>query len=104
MARQRLSMLMAWFQVNVDDPQAKKYTYVEFSLYYVRNRSSKKWTRRQQRVCIGRLPFANPNSRERFYLRMLLTIVHGPTCFDDLKTFNGTLYPTFCEASAQGDW
>jgi len=29
---------------------------------------------------------------------MLLTIVRGAACFDDLKTFNGTLYPTFCEA------
>jgi len=91
-------MLTAWFHINVNDPQARQYTYAEFLMYYVWNKSSKKWSRRQQRVCIGRLPFANPNSGERFYLRMLLTIVRAATCFDDLTTFNGTLYPTFREA------
>jgi len=63
MARQRISMLTAWFQVNAEDPEAKQYTYAEPPIYYVWNRSVKKWTRRQQRVCIGRLPFTNPNSR-----------------------------------------
>ena len=47
MARHRISMLTAWFQVNMDDPQARQYTYAEFPMYYVWNRSSKKWTRRQ---------------------------------------------------------
>jgi len=35
MARQRISMLTAWFQVNVNDPQTKQYTYAEFPVYYV---------------------------------------------------------------------
>jgi len=29
---------------------------------------------------------------------MLLTIVRGATCFNDLRTFHGMLYPTFREA------
>ena len=29
---------------------------------------------------------------------MLLTIFRGATCFDDLRTFHGTLFPTFREA------
>jgi len=98
MARHRISMLTAWFQVNVDDPEAKQYTYAEFLMYYVWNQSSKKWTRRQQRACIGRLPFLNPNSGGRYCLRMLLTIVRGATCYDDLRTFHGTLFPTVREA------
>jgi len=98
MARQRISMLTTWFQVNAVDPQVKQNTYTEFPMYYVWNRSVKKWTICQQRVCIKRLPFANPNSRERYYLRMLLTIVREAMCFDDLRIVHGTLYPTFREA------
>ena len=42
-----------------------------------------------------------PRDRERFFLRMLLLHVRGATSFEDLRTFEGTLYPTFhaaCQA------
>ncbi|KAF8748442.1 Helitron helicase-like domain at N-terminus [Rhizoctonia solani] len=52
---------------------------------------------------IGRMYFVPPNSGERFYLRTLLTMVHGPTSFESLRTFEGQVFPTFKEASiAQG--
>ena len=35
---------------------------------------------------------------ECFYLRVMLTAARGPTSFEDLKTVNGILYPTFVEA------
>ena len=47
--------------------------------------------------------YAHPSSGERFYLRLLLTCVKGATSFEDLRTFDGVLYPTFREACiAQG--
>lgn len=39
--------------------------------------------------------YTHPSSEERFYIRLLLTIVKGAKSFDDLCTFEGTLYPTF---------
>ena len=36
-----------------------------------------------------------PKAGEIFYLRTLLTVVCGPTSFEDLKTFEGILYSTF---------
>ena len=39
--------------------------------------------------------YYNPVAGERFYLRLLLTAVRGPTSFEYLRTVAGTLYPTF---------
>ena len=39
--------------------------------------------------------FASPNSGERFYLRLLLTVVRGPTSFENLRTVNNVLHDTF---------
>ena len=39
--------------------------------------------------------FASPNEGERFYLRLLLTVVKGPQSFECLKTVNNFLHPSF---------
>jgi len=44
------------------------------------------------------LPFTHPNSRKRYYLRMLLTIVRGTNSSEELRTINGTEYVTFHKA------
>jgi DNA replication protein DnaC len=41
---------------------------------------------------------AYPTSGERFYLCLLLTTVPGATSFEYLRTFEGTLHPTFKDA------
>ena len=51
-----------------------------------------------ERFSIGRLPFAHPNCGERYYLRLLLTKLHGATCFEDIRTIDGVLHPTFKSA------
>ena len=56
------------------------------------------WTRRQKGHSIGRMYFASPNSGERFYLRLLLTVVKGPTSFESLRTVSGVVYDTFKSA------
>jgi len=56
------------------------------------------WTIREKYFQIGRMYYAHPSSGERFYLRLLLTVVTGATSFEDLHTFQGVLYPTFREA------
>lgn len=44
---------------------------------------------------LGRVYTIHPNQSECFYLRMLLHNVKGPTSFNDLKTVDGVLHPTF---------
>src|SRR5258707_10312514 len=61
------------------------------------------WTVRRRDFQIGRMYYAHPSSGERFYLHLLLTVVKGATSFEDLRTFQGVLHPTFREACiAQG--
>ena len=40
----------------------------------------------------------HPNAGEKFYLRLLLTSVRGATSFENLRTVDRVLYPTFKEA------
>jgi len=43
--------------------------------------------------------FVAPNTNdERFYLRTLLAVVKGPESYEDLRTLNGVLLPTFRDA------
>ena len=39
--------------------------------------------------------FVHPSAGDRFFLRLLLIIVPGPTSFEDLRTHEGIVYPTF---------
>jgi hypothetical protein len=74
--------------------------YQEFPLQMVWDRNLRRWNRRKKGVggTIGRIYFVGPSGGERFYLRLLLTVVKGPTSFDDLRTFDGVLYDTFKSA------
>ena len=47
---------------------------------------------------IGRINSVNPKKGERFYLRLLLNHVKGPTSFQDLLTVDGIYYLYFKEA------
>ena len=51
-ARERTTMLIGWFAANIEDTEARRYTYAAFPTYYVWNKSLKKRTKRKQRVCI----------------------------------------------------
>jgi PIF1-like helicase len=94
-AEQERTMLTAFFKLNSDDPVARQYTYQEAPLHFVWDRRIKEWKHRQRGSTIGRLYFVSPTAGERFYLRTLLTTVKGPTGWEDLRTFDGVLYPTF---------
>uniref|UniRef100_A0A804NH05 Uncharacterized protein n=1 Tax=Zea mays TaxID=4577 RepID=A0A804NH05_MAIZE len=42
--------------------------------------------------------YVHPTAGELYYLRMLLMIVKGSTSYADIRTFNGQVYDTFCDA------
>jgi len=70
-------------------------TYLNFHKLWVWNNSSRRWTIHQKGSSVGQLSFAHPNYGERCYLQLLLTKIHGATCFEDIRTIHGVLHPTF---------
>lgn len=92
------TMLIAFFQYNQRNTDGRGYLYHEFPQHFVYVNSQKAWKPRKRGVAIGRIQYCYPVCGERFYLRLLLTAVRGPTSFDSLKIFRSTLYPTFKEA------
>jgi hypothetical protein len=94
---ERNSTLTAWFKANKEAAQGSvihNTLYQDFPSIMVWNKN-RKWTLRKEGFAIGRMYYAHPTSGERFYVRLLLTIVKGAKDFDDLRTFEGILYPTF---------
>ena len=96
------SNLMAFFEYNRDNDDGRGFLYVEFPEHYVFVAASKNgpahWKRRSKDFAIGRIALLSPAAGERYYLRLLLTSVRGPTGFEDLRTVNGRLCPTFKQA------
>ena len=90
--------LMAFFKANEEYEEAHNLLYHEFPQFFVWLESSKKWKLRQRGMAIGRMHYIPPTAGERFYLRTLLTAVRGPQSFEELRTFEGTIYPTFHDA------
>ncbi|CAN1164070.1 hypothetical protein LINPERPRIM_LOCUS32980 [Linum perenne] len=106
-----ISMLLEWMERNKYDLEARKYTFLEFPKHYVWTTTSKKWTPRKRKYCIGRIYNCPPSSNERFYLRMLLHIVKGCTSFEEIRTVNDVQYDSFqaaCNAygilTDDGEW
>ncbi|XP_071727416.1 uncharacterized protein [Rutidosis leptorrhynchoides] len=92
------TMFTQWFELNKQDPKARSLTYSKIPKEYVWNNDTKEWAPRKPRPSIGRIVYSNPASGERYYLRMLLNIVKGPRSFEELRTVDGTLHPTFKDA------
>ncbi|CAN1842066.1 hypothetical protein LINPERHAP1_LOCUS36728 [Linum perenne] len=97
MHENRRTMLEAWMDINKQDAEARKYTFLEFPQYYVWYKKEKCWNRRKSGISIGRLYYAHPSSNERYYLRVLLHIVKGCRSFEEIKTVNGVIYESFKE-------
>ncbi|KAK9274843.1 hypothetical protein L1049_022097 [Liquidambar formosana] len=92
-------MLTEFFKICSRNKDARAYLYKEFPEYYVWNRNGKFWSKKKKGKVIGRVNGANPTEGERYYLRLLLNHVKGPTSFDDLLSVDGNKYFTFKESA-----
>ncbi|KAK3922213.1 ATP-dependent DNA helicase [Frankliniella fusca] len=105
------SMLMGFFKINEmtemaefngdtihNDP--RDLLYVDMPTRFTWDRKKKEWHSRKSGNALGRLGVILPNDKnlELFHLRALLMNIKGPTCFQDLKTKDGTVYDTYTEA------
>ena len=89
------TMLTAYFERNQFDSNARLLKYAEFPRHYTWHPKPKEWRPRQRRHAIGRIYAVYPSDPERWNLRLLLNNVTGATSFEDLRTFQGQIYPSF---------
>ncbi|XP_073120550.1 uncharacterized protein [Henckelia pumila] len=68
----------------------------------LRNRQNCDEIQHQNKV-VGRIYVISPSEGDRFYLRILLNHVKGPSSFEELRKVNGITYTTFKEAAEMRD-
>ena len=96
----RDTTLTGWFKANAlhQDGVVNNTLYQDFPNKMVWHKDTHLWTVRQRGFQIGRMYYAHPSAGERFYLRLLLTVVKGATSYEHLRTHQGVVHPTFREA------
>ncbi|XP_047949388.1 uncharacterized protein LOC125195255 [Salvia hispanica] len=90
------SKFLGWMEANKIYSEGRNLTYGEFPSKFVWKKNH--WQPRKQRYSIGRLFYVAPGSGDMYYLRCLLNVVKGATCFEDLRVVNGVQYDTFRDA------
>ena len=93
--RNRKTTLTEWFIANQLHEDAHDVLYIDFPITWVWNKVSKIWTRRKKGNTIGRMYNVSPSAGEHYFLRVLLTVCKGCKSFEDLRTFDGQVHPTF---------
>uniref|UniRef100_K3YL66 ATP-dependent DNA helicase n=3 Tax=Setaria italica TaxID=4555 RepID=K3YL66_SETIT len=95
------SMLTAYFEANKIHEKARGILYRDFPEHYTWQTQGKFWQQRKRKTLyqVGRIVSAHPAEGERYYLRVLLNHVKGATCYEDLRTVDGKILPSFREAA-----
>ncbi|XP_076066135.1 uncharacterized protein LOC143039777 [Oratosquilla oratoria] len=91
--------LTAFFKLCARNEFAAGLYYNQLPNHFVFNNTSSVWEERKTTASsLGRIRAVTNKTVELFYLRLLLTHVIGPTSYEDLRTFEGVIYPTYREA------
>uniref|UniRef100_A0A803LHZ9 ATP-dependent DNA helicase n=1 Tax=Chenopodium quinoa TaxID=63459 RepID=A0A803LHZ9_CHEQI len=92
---QKKTTLTEWMTANKLYAEAHDLTYVDFPTEWRWLSDERKEQKTKIGTSIGRIYFAHPAFGEKYYLRLLLNIVKGATCFEDIKTVGGIIHPTY---------
>ncbi|KAI3507904.1 hypothetical protein L1887_22900 [Cichorium endivia] len=93
------SMFLSWMECNAIYKNAREFTYVEFPTKFVWKAEDRRWQPRQSgSSSIGIIHPVSPKLGEAYFLRILLNKVKGPKSFEDIRTVNGNVLPTFRDA------
>ncbi|OWZ12200.1 LOW QUALITY PROTEIN: Helitron helicase [Phytophthora megakarya] len=93
--------LTSFFMLCLAEPEvAGKMLYKDIPTVYRWDKKSKLWVQYKRYVpSLGRVVHVSPQDPELFYLRLLLCYRRRPTSFEDLRTIDNVMYPTFHEAA-----
>ncbi|XP_022015091.1 uncharacterized protein LOC110914612 [Helianthus annuus] len=92
------SIFVQWMKLNETNEDARKLTYVEFPSKFVWILKDRCWQIHKMYQCVGRIHSVYPALGEPYFLRMLLNKVKGPRSFEEIRTVNDQLFPTFRDA------
>ena len=92
------SKLTAYFKANQRYPAARSLLYAELPSQFTWHHDTHEWKPRKQRTAHSRLSFIPPNAGEKYYARLILSVVKNLQGFDDLRSFDGVIYPTIRDA------
>ncbi|XP_074318748.1 uncharacterized protein LOC141655572 [Silene latifolia] len=76
----------------------KNYCLCEFPTKFVWKKKLRQWSLRKKGFTIGRLVHVPPQCGKLYFMRVMLNHVKGPKCFEDIRTVNQFVHPTFREA------
>ncbi|XP_074314966.1 uncharacterized protein LOC141651143 [Silene latifolia] len=97
-----VSQFLNWMGCNSseqwDMQVAKELLYCKFPTKFVWKKKERQWSLRKKGFTIGRLVHVPPNCGEPYFMRIVLNHVKGPKCFEDIKTVDEVVCPTFREA------
>ncbi|KAF1872320.1 hypothetical protein Lal_00016618 [Lupinus albus] len=82
------SMFTSWMEANKQYPEGRNLCYGQYVSKFV-------YKPRKSGYTIGRLIWVSPCTGELYYLRMILTVVKGATCYEDIRTVSNIQYSTF---------
>ncbi|KAL3105716.1 hypothetical protein niasHT_029001 [Heterodera trifolii] len=99
--------LTAFFKLCRDDSGASQLTYDRVPYYYSWNYKARSWKKRGRPLTedpdkarmFVRVFTVSPRKHELFAMRMLLLHRPGPKNFEDLRTVDGVVFPTFAGAA-----
>jgi len=95
-AAHQKTTLIAYFAYNAQNVDGRNVVYADFPIDHVWKIREKAWSVRQRgEKVVGRMYFIHPAAGERFFLRLLLTVVSGTTSFKHLRTVDDIEHPTF---------
>jgi hypothetical protein len=63
--------------------------------HFTWNVSQKKWKRREKGTTIKRMHLVGSSGDKQYFAQTLLTVVKGPTSFENLRTIDKRIYDTF---------
>ena len=90
---------LKWMEFNKNHPEAGKYLYAEFPRHYVWDKAVKSWKDRKMfNNKVGRIYHGPIKTGPLYYMRIMLNHVRGTTCFEDIRTVNGVVYPSYRDA------
>ena len=94
----RDTQLTAYFKANQLYPEARELYYADFPSKFRWHTKPREWRPRKKRVVYGRMAFIPPTAGEKYYARLILSVAKNMQSFEDMRTVDGFLYPSFRDA------